>query len=649
MAESAANTIVGLPSEARSGPSNPANLPQRLQSILAVRGFLGLSSYSKERSFLRSLNNSNGDGPSQEEFLAFFTEQTTSDFWKIANPKVQAQELSEIIARFEQKKQYEAYREALKSELSPENNARLQSHIDKLGNVSDKVRMAAARGFVVGDLSEEYDVARRQSGIGRLGNLWHSTLGRKVAAPINRLFQPIASHMQAFQATAGAWGKVLGLSVAGGIAFWAAAALLFPVSAVGAVGAALCAVGGVAIASQMPGAFKKLGQVQAKAEAARMQRDETFAEKNKEYRLGKEFSQDNSLGKSMIVIEGIQEHHFAGKAHLNVATGQVMLPENMHLSYAGFATLAFDRKTEQLRITLDNPDGQTAEQNAQMIKDIVAACTGQDIKKSVVLGTPCNDFKGMKKALEADKETIFQNRLADLKNELPANMDKILTKALLSGTPQDSSGGIAQYAATAAQVLNVSAGNDQRVYDAFQEMATPELQKALAELTGKQDITVAAANPVTTAATAIMGNVIRDYDKLSPEKQKLALVNVALGGGVPEKLAAYGNTLATAAAIKLASLGVTEQQLQGVVKRAHNFDVSGAGDDTKNHGLDIAILQELGIERSVSTNNRGKQLKRFESGLMETARNILDIGSATSMPDSRAFQVVAAQRDVVNA
>ena len=576
--------------------------------------------------------------------MAFFAEQTTSAFWKIAKPKVQAQELSEIITRFEQKRQYEAYRKALESELSPENNARLQSHIDGLGNgnVSDKVRMAAARGFVFGDLSQEYDVARRQSGIGRFGNLWHSTLGRKVAAPINRLFQPIGSHMQAFQATAGAWSKVLGLSVAGGIAFWAAAALLFPVSAlgaVGAVGAALCAGGGVAIASQMPGAVKELGQVQAKAEAARMQRDETFAEKNKEYRLGKEFSQDNSLGKSMIVIEGIQEHHFAGKAHLNVATGQVMLPENMHLSYAGFATLAFDRKTEQLRITLDNPDGQTAEQNAQMIKDIVAACTGQDIKKSVVLGTPCNDFKGMKKALEADKETIFQNRLADLKNELPANMDKILTKALLSGTPQDSSGGIAQYAATAAQVLNVSAGNDQRVYDAFKEMATPELQKALAELTGKQDITFETAQPVSKVATAIMAKAISNYENLTENQQKLALFKAALGGGVREELRPYQRTIATAVAIEAtAKFGITEQQFERVASIRDGMGESPNDSDRARAGTEI--LKTLGIRLENNTSKEDRQ------AFGEIAQGILQSNGSVS---AEALQVVAAQTQAIGA
>jgi hypothetical protein len=616
------------------------NTIRQFGRILSVgKGFLGLSSYSKERSFLRSLKNANGDGPSQQEFLAFFTEQTTSDFWKIAKPKVQAQELSEIIARFEQKKRYEAYREELKSELSPQNNAQLQAHIDKLGNVSDKVKMAAARGFVFGDLSEAYETSLKQSGIGRFGNLWHTTLGRNVAAPIKRLLQPIGSHMQAFQATAGAWGKVLGLSVAGGIAFWAAAALLFPVSALGAVGAALCACGGVAIASQMPGAFKKLGQVQAKAEAARMQRDGTFAEKNKEYRLGRDFSQDNSLEKSMIVIEGIQEHHFAGKAHLNVATGQVMLPENMHLSYAGFATLAFDRKTEQLRITLNNADGLTAEQNAKMIKEIVTACTGQDIKKSVVLGKSCNGFDEMKTALEANKEAIFQNRLAELKDRLNAEMDTVLSKALVHPASRDSaSGGIADYVTTALDVLGVRREADERLYDQLTTEVQTPLEAALRELTGKQNITFAGANPVTTAATQIMANAIPNYEKLTENQQKLALVNFALGGGVPKELAAYGNTLATAAAIAATGSGVTEKQFEKVAKIRNGMGESPNNSARARAGTEI--LKTLGIRLGNNTSKEDRQ------AFGEIAQGILQSNGSVS---AEALQVVAAQTQTATA
>ena len=564
------------------------DLLARLQPILSVRrGFLGLADSSKERSFLDSLNNEE-----LSQFVAFFTENTTSSFWNIAKPKVQAKELSEIIQRFEQKTKYDAYLQELETELSPHNNAQLKAHIGNLGDVSDKVKMAAARGFVFGDLGHQYEATLKQSGIRRSGNLWHTTLGRNVAAPVNRLFQPIASHMKAFQATSGAWGKVLGLSVAGGIAFWAAAALLFPVSALGVVGAVIFAGGGVAAALQMPGAFKNLTRVQAQAEAARIQRDENFAKQNQKYRVGMEFTNENTAEKSLITIEGIQEHHFAGKARLNVTTGAVMLPEAMHLRYAGFADLVFDRKTQQLRITLQNSDGIPPEKKATMIQEIVTACTGQDINKSVVLGTPCNDFKEMKNALNANEETIVNNRLADLvENKLPLRMDEILTKALLKGTPQDSSGGIARYAATAAEVLLVAEGN----YDAFKTKAETKLQEALRELTGKEGIRLEQANPVTTVATQIMGNVIKNYDQLGENEQKLALANLALGN-VPKNFEKYRNVIATAAAIEASRLGVTEQQIENVRQISARLDQNREGESSDIGSFGKEVLNALNLK-----------------------------------------------------
>jgi hypothetical protein len=609
------------------------NTIRQFGRILSVgKGFLGLSSYSEERSFLRSLNNPNGDGPSQEEFLAFFAEQTTSAFWNIAKPKVQAQELSEIIARFEQKKQCEAYLKALETELSPHNNAQLKAHIGKLGDVSDKVKMAAARGFVLGDLGKQYEATRKQSGIGRFGNFWHTTLGRNVAAPISRLLQPIASRMKAFQASSGAWGKVLGLSVAGGIAFWAAAALLFPVSALGVVGAVIFAGGGVAAALQMPGAFKNLTRVQAQAEVARIQRDESFAKKNQKYRVGMEFTNENTAEKSLITIEGIQEHHFAGKAHLNVATGEVMLPENMHLRYAGFAKLEFDRKTAQLRITLQNSDGIPPEQKATMIQEIVTACTGQEIKKSVVLGTPCNDFKGMKDALNANEETIVNNRLNELKAELLEKLDTILTESLLSGAPADDkeTGGLAQYLDNARRAVGVSSQTPQSVRDGFDTSATTALESALSELTGIKGLTFAGANPVSKVATQIMGNVTKG---LSPEQRKLALVKVALGGGVPEKLAAYGNTLATAAAIAATDSGVKEAQFKRVASIRNSMGESPNESDFKKARMNILKALDIKFTKDTPENDVSKFAK--------LAQGIL---KSTGSVSAEALKVVAAQK-----
>lgn len=609
------------------------DLLARLQPILSVRrGFLGLADSSKERSFLNSLNDQE-----LSQFVAFFTENTTSSFWNIAKPKVQAKELSEIIQRFEQKTKYDAYLKALEKELSPHNNAQLKAHIGKLGDVSYKVKMAAARGFVFGDLGHQYEATRKQSGIGRFGNLWHTTLGRNVAAPVNRLFQPIASHMKAFQATSGAWGKVLGFAVLGGIAFWAAIAL-FPVLPFGAF---IFAGGGVAAALKMPGAFKNLTRVQAQAEAARIQRDENFAKQNQEYRVGREFTNENTAEKSLITIEGIQEHHFAGKAHLNVATGEVMLPENMHLRYAGFAKLEFDRKTAQLRITLQNSDGIPPEQKATMIQEIVTACTGQEIKKSVVLGTPCNDFKGMKDALNANEETIVNNRLNELKAGLPEKMDQILTQALLNGAPREDTetGGVAQYLENARRVMGISSETHEKVRDGFDTSAPPALENALRELTGMRGLTFAGANPVSKVATQIMGNVISNYENLTTNQKKLALVKAALGGGIPEKLAAYRETIAAVAAREAARCSsVNEKQFERVARIRDGMGESPNDSDRARAGTEILKVLDIKLDKNTSKADR--------QAFGEIAQGILQSTGSVSV---EALKVVAAQRDAVRA
>ena len=597
--------------------------------------------YRANAGFLQSLNGDNSE--QKQEFIDFLREQQPS-FDEISSPSVKAETLSDIISEFRFKREFEAYYNAQKENLSPANYAKLTSHIsDNLNGKTFEEKMAGAENFVTSTLGKQWDQKRDQSAIGPFGNFWHTTFGRPLAG-INKRLKPLQLHFKAFRDTAEQRGKVqrlvLGTALAGVAAFAlltvalpaAIAASTFAAVATG-LGAIGCGCLTAFFASKAPKAIRDLKHAKSTANTERTSSLKNFERENAQYRHGPAISNDPN--DSVIAIHGITESDFRGNTLLDVKNGNVLLPESMHLKYGGCATLKFDRIKNQLLITLNNIDGLTPEQNAEMIREIAEACTGKAVGKATVLGQSCESLDAMTKVLKENAETVLlNNRLDQLKADLPKNMDEILTQSLLSGAPKDDekTGGFAQYLENARRVMGISSATSQSVRDGFDASATPALEAALRELTGKQDITFAAANPVTTAATAIMANVIKDYDKLSPEKQKLALVKVALGGGVREKLAAYGNTLATAAAIAATGSGVTEEQFKKVASIRNGMGESPNDSDRARAGT--KILKTLGIRLGNNTSKEDRQ------AFGEIAQGILQSNGSVS---AEALQVVAAQ------
>ena len=566
-------------------------------------------------------------------------------------------------ATLEEFRQTEAFLERLEEErkgLSPAARARLEAKTTiSDSTLSAKKREAELKVFLR-DEGKGYRDLKKQAKIGGLDNLFHATVGRYVFAPLHRYIgQPIMSISETQKKQRGPFWTMVGL---GALAVLGAAAvvgsgglLIGAIAAGGGWGLAMPCIGLAASSlvtwkagKNIPEAYENWQDVREIALSEQQTRDKAFEAKNDAYRDG--YTPEVKaleLSPSLIRMKGFNESDFQGRAgSLDVATGRFLMSKQMFLKYNGAADIAFNRSTGELLIALKNTDGRTAEQNAEMIEEIVLAATGRDVGKSVVFGKPCSGLDGMKAALKEKDELRYQGRLQNLEKDLNSKLDDILSESLVTPIPETAgTKGYAPFVGIAAKAMEVSGANDAKLYGDFTaSIAPPILNNAISELTGKKISSVTDAN-IREITIAIMANAIPNYEKLTENQQKLALVKVALGGAVPEKLAAFGNTVITAAAIEASRLGVTEKQIQGVVGLAR--DAGGQGNQRNHKPSDI--LEALGIERSVSTNNRGNQLKRFESGLMETAQNILDIGSATSMPDSRAFQVVAAQRDVVNA
>jgi hypothetical protein len=604
--------------------------------------------YRANAGFLQSLNGDNSE--QKQEFIDFLREQQPS-FDEISSPSVKAETLSDIISEFRFKREFEAYYNAQKENLSPANYAKLTSHIsDNLNGKTFEEKMAGAENFVTSTLGKQWDQKRDQSAIGPFGNFWHTTFGRPLA-DINKRFKPLQLHFKAFRDTAEQRGKVqrlvLGTALAGVAAFAlltvalpaAIAASTFAAVATG-LGAIGCGGLTAFFASKAPKAIRDLKHAKSTANEERKGSLKTFQKENAQYRNGPELSKDSN--DSVIAIHGITESDFKGNALLDVRNGNVLLPEAMHLKYGGCATLKFDRIKNQLLITLDNIDGQTSDENAKMIREIAEACTGKTVGKATVLGTSCDTVDAMTKVLEENAETVLlNNRLADLKAGLPEKMDQILTQALLNGAPREDTktGGVAQYLENARRVMGISSETHEKVRDGFDASATPALEAALRALTGKQEITFAAANPVSKVATQIMGNVIEDYGNLSPEQKKLALVKAALGGGVPEQLSAYRETIAAVAAREAARCSsVNEKQFERVARIRDGMGESPETSDYARAGTEI--LKALGIKLEKNTSDKDR--KAFG----EIAQGILQSTGSVSV---EALKVVAAQRDAVRA
>jgi methanogenic corrinoid protein MtbC1 len=245
----------------------------------------------------------------------------------------------------------------------------------------------------------------------------------------------------------------------------------------------------------------------------------------------------------------------------------------------------------------------------------------------------------MKAVLEEKDEIRRENRFKDLAKKLEENLDQVLSESLVTPIPQKAGEkGYAPFVGIAAKVTEVSAASDPNLYERFTEnLATPVLQKAISELTNGKIKDFTDGNIQQTTA-AIMGNVISNYERLTPENKKMALVQVVLGD-VPEDKKAFAQAISTAAAIELSGLKINKEHIDKVMQFRNGLsEESSQKDINKAKGT---LLNALGITR---TNN-----KRFDSFSWQSAQEILNGNFSQPSIDPRAWAVVSQQQEAISA
>ncbi len=608
--------------------------------------------------FVEENTNAGDETPSINETLDAFErllQRQSPNFYDL-KPNLQRKALKAALEEF---RQTEAFLERLREErkgLSPEAAAELERN-RTISNteLSAKERALELDVFLSGQI-QSYRSLKKAAKIGPLSNLANTTVGRNVLSPLMRhIWQPIVSANKAQKQQRGPFWKMVGLGALAVLGVVGSGGFLMGAIAVGwGWGLAMPFIGFVAsavatwkVAENVSDAYGDWKHARKVALREKATRDEEFILQNKAYRDGYTAEvKALEASASLIRIKGVNEHDFQGRAgSLDTATGRFLMSKKMFLKYNGAVDMAFNRSTGEFLVVLKNTDGRTAKQNAAMIEEIVLAATGRDVGESVVLGKPCNGLDAMKAVLEENAETVLlNNRLADLKAGLPEKMDQILTQALLNGAPRGDTktGGVAQFLENARRAMGVWSQTPQSVRDGFDTSATTALENALRELTGKEDISLEQANPVTTAAAQIMGNVIENYDTLGKNEQKLALANLALGN-VPKGYEKYANTIATAAAIEASRLGVTEQGFKKVRDSVESWKID-AQDETSNIDIFTSnVLTGLGIKVRGNSSN----LEEISSQLRASATEIVNGTFHQNFSVSPAAWQVAAQREAV--
>ena len=609
----------------------------------------------RDQEFLRGIFagdgivNTNDSTPSRNERVEAFQSLLQRQYPNFEDLKLGLQKKA-LKAALEEFRQTEAFLERLEEEregLSPAARARLEAKktISDF-TLSAKKREAELKVFLR-DEGKDYRALKKQAKIGGPGNLFHTTLGRHVFSQLHRhIGQPIRSMIETKAKQTGPFWKMVGL---GALAVLGAAAvvgsgglLIGAIAAGGGWGLAMPCIGLAASSlvtwkagKNIPEAYENWQDVREIALSEQQTRDKAFEAKNDAYRDG--YTPEVKaleLSPSLIRMKGFNESDFQGRAgSLDVATGRFLMSKQMFLKYNGAADIAFNRSTGELLIALKNTDGRTAEQNAEMIEEIVLAATGRDVGKSVVFGKSCSGLDGMKAALEEKDELRYQGRLQNLEKDLNSKLDDILSESLVTPIPETAgTKGYAPFVGIAAKAMEVSGANDAKLYGDFTaSIAPPILNNAISELTGKKISSVTDAN-IREITTAIMANAIPNYENLTINQKKLALVNVASGGGVPKELAAYGNTVTTAAAIEASRLGVTEKQFEQVAKTRNGMGESPNENDFKKARMNILKALDIKFTKDTPENDVTK--------FANLAQEILTSKGSVS---AEALQVVAAQ------
>ena len=297
------------------------------------------------------------------------------------------------VSEFQKQKAFDERLEASLEGLSPA----LQNELkEKLGALGDYKITAQQRGRLLTQFERQKANGRRKTieentntakiGTlevkGTLANIWETTMGRAVFAPLNRhVLQPIASGHETRMKQAGPFMRMM---LAG------AAIVGIGVFVVATGGFGIFGLAAAAVATGVAGyAAKKnfTAWQDARADALVEQdaRNEAFLAQNDAYQNGNP-QRSQSLERHSIVatLSGVRESDFAGSgATLNVSSGQVVLSPEMYNRYHERVDVAFER-SGNLKVAIT--DHTMSDQDIkQAIADVYADCTKGKEPESIMV------------------------------------------------------------------------------------------------------------------------------------------------------------------------------------------------------------------------------------------------------------------------
>lgn len=297
----------------------------------------------------------------------------------------------------------QAFDKRLKASLEGLSPALQDELTTKLGALGDYKITAQQRGRLLTQFERQKANGRRKTieentntakiGIfnvkGTFANIWDTTLGRAVFAPLNRhVLQPIASGHETRMKQAGPFMKTL---------FWAGIAALGVAAVVATGGLVLAgslpaiaglAVGGIATAvavNKARHAGTEFLDARADALVEQDARNEAFLAQNDAYQNGNP-QRSQSLERHSIVatLSGVRESDFSTSgATLNVSSGQVVLSPEMYNRYHERVDVAFER-SGNLKVAIT--DHTMSDQDIkQAIADVYADCTKGKEPESIMV------------------------------------------------------------------------------------------------------------------------------------------------------------------------------------------------------------------------------------------------------------------------
>jgi hypothetical protein len=297
------------------------------------------------------------------------------------------------VSEFQKQKAFDERLEASLEGLSPA----LQNELkEKLGALGDYKITAQQRGRLLTQFERQKANGRRKTieentntakiGTlevkGTLANIWETTMGRAVFAPLNRhVLQPIASGHETRMKQAGPFMRMM----LAGAAIVGIGVFVVATGGFGVVGLAAAAVATGFAANGVRKNFTKWLDARADALVEQDARNEAFLAQNDAYQNGNP-QRSQSLERHSIVatLSGVRESDFAGSgATLNVSSGQVVLSPEMYNRYHERVDVAFER-SGNLKVAIT--DHTMSDQDIkQAIADVYADCTKGKEPESIMV------------------------------------------------------------------------------------------------------------------------------------------------------------------------------------------------------------------------------------------------------------------------